>query len=77
MHVRVKPEPLQDFIAASRQNHQRLTGAPGSRRFDVLQSPSDLTQFVLYQAYVSAEAAAATRTHYIITPGYPRDVSRH
>jgi autoinducer 2-degrading protein len=39
----------------------------GNRRFDVLQSPEDPSRFVLYEAYVSAEDAAAHKqtTHYL------------
>jgi autoinducer 2-degrading protein len=40
---------------------------PGNLRFDVLQSPDDPTRFVLYEAYASAEAAAAHKAtpHYL------------
>jgi len=67
VQVQVRPEHVEDFIAASRQNHEGSAREPGNRRFDVLQSPDDPTQFVLYEAYVSAAAAAAHKTtpHYL------------
>jgi autoinducer 2-degrading protein len=66
VHVHVKPQCVQDFIAASRANHAASVLEPGNRRFDVLQDPDDPARFVLYEAYVSGEAAAAHKetTHY-------------
>ena len=55
VHVQVKPEHIDDFIAATRLNHKASIQESGNRRFDVLQSPEDPTHFVLYEAYVSAE----------------------
>jgi autoinducer 2-degrading protein len=59
VHVHVKPEHLDDFIAATRANHEFSVKEPGNLRFDVLQSAEEPTRFVLYEAYASAEAAAA------------------
>ncbi len=59
VHVHVKPESVGDFIAATRANHAASIAEPGNRRFDVLQAPDEPTRFVLYEAYASAEAAAA------------------
>jgi autoinducer 2-degrading protein len=66
VHVHVKPESVEAFIAASRANHEASTQEPGNRRFDVLQDPQDPTRFILYEAYSSAEAAAAHKqtAHY-------------
>ena len=66
VHVRVKPESVAGFIAATRSNHEASIMEPGNRRFDVLQAPDDPTRFILYEAYVSAEAAAAHKqtAHY-------------
>jgi autoinducer 2-degrading protein len=66
VQVQVKPERVRDFIAASRRNHEGAVREPGNRRFDVLQSPEDPTRFVLYEAYISAAAAAAHKN----TPHY-------
>jgi autoinducer 2-degrading protein len=66
VHVRVKPEYVDAFIEASRQNHEASTREPGTRRFDVLQDAADPTRFILYEAYLSAEDAAAHKhtAHY-------------
>jgi autoinducer 2-degrading protein len=66
VHVAVKPEHIDDFIEASRLNHEASVNEPGNRRFDVLQSADDSTRFVLYEAYEnSAQAAKHKETeHY-------------
>jgi autoinducer 2-degrading protein len=66
VHVRVKPEHVEEFVAVTRLNHEASVQEPGNRRFDVLQLASDPTRFVLYEAYASeADAAAHKQTaHY-------------
>ena len=66
VHVHVKPERLEEFVAATRANHEASVREPGNRRFDVLQSTEDPSRFVLYEAYASAEDAAAHKgtAHY-------------
>ena len=66
VHVSVKPEDVDAFVAATRANHQGALGEPGNRRFDVLQAPDDPTRFVLYEAYACAADAAAHKetAHY-------------
>ncbi len=59
VHVHVTPSNIQDFIAASRANHEASIQEPGNLRFDILQSPEDPGYFILYEAYRSAEDAAA------------------
>jgi len=59
VHVTVTEGHIDDFIAATRRNHEASVREPGNRRFDVLQSPADPAQFVLYEAYASAGDAAA------------------
>ncbi|MFM8331814.1 MAG: antibiotic biosynthesis monooxygenase, partial [Candidatus Methylumidiphilus sp.] len=51
---------------ATRANHEASIQEPGNRRFDVLQDPQDPTRFILYEAYASAEDAAAHKqtAHY-------------
>jgi autoinducer 2-degrading protein len=66
VHVRVKPERLEEFIAATQANHEASVREPGNRRFDVLQSTEDPSRFVLYEAYASADEAAAHKS----TPHY-------
>jgi autoinducer 2-degrading protein len=67
VHVRVRPEDVDAFIAATRINHQESVKEPGNRRFDVLQAPDDPARFILYEAYVSAADAAAHKetAHYL------------
>ena len=67
VHVSVKAEHVAEFIEATRLNHEASVQEPGNRRFDVLQSPDDPGQFMLYEAYASAEDAAAHKetAHYL------------
>ncbi|MBK7423113.1 MAG: antibiotic biosynthesis monooxygenase [Propionivibrio sp.] len=67
VHVRVRPEDIDAFIAATRANHQASVTEPGNRRFDVLQAPDDPARFILYEAYASAADAAAHKetAHYL------------
>lgn len=67
IHVRVVPERVADFIAASRANHEGAVLEPGNLRFDLLQAADDPTRFILYEAYETAEAAAAHKltAHYL------------
>ena len=67
VHVRVRPEHLDAFIAATRANHEASVSEPGNRRFDVLQAPDDPTRFILYEAYASAADAVAHKetAHYL------------
>lgn len=67
VYVTVKREHIEDFIQATRRNHQASVAEAGNRRFDVLQASDDQTRFVLYEAYVSADDAAAHKqtAHYL------------
>jgi len=67
VHVQVKPDHVNDFIAATKRNHEASIKESGNRRFDVLQSPENPAHFVLYEAYVSAEDAAEHKQteHYL------------
>jgi len=66
VHVHVKETDISAFIKACRLNHEASICEPGNRRFDVLQSSDDETRFVLYEAYATAEDAAAHKktAHY-------------
>jgi len=66
VNVHVKHENVQDFIQATRRNHQASIQEPGNLRFDVLQLADDPCRFVLYEAYASADDAAAHKdtSHY-------------
>lgn len=67
VHVHVKPERVDDFIAATRENHYASVQEEGNLRFDVLRSVDDPTYFILYEAYRDADAAAAHKatSHYL------------
>jgi (4S)-4-hydroxy-5-phosphonooxypentane-2,3-dione isomerase len=67
VHIEVKPDNIQDFIVATRTNHEASIKEQGNLRFDVLQSPEAPQNFILYEAYESAEAAAAHKqtSHYL------------
>jgi autoinducer 2-degrading protein len=56
--VWVKPDHIEDFIAATIANHERSVKEPGNLRFDVLQSHDDPCRFLLYEGYESTDAAA-------------------
>ena len=58
VHVSVKPDHIDDFIEATRLNHEASVAEAGNRRFDVLQSTDEPTRFVLYEAYENAAEAA-------------------
>ncbi len=68
VHVRVKPEHVDAFVAATRANHEGSVREPGNLRFDVLQHGDDPTRFVLYEIYATAEGAAAHKRtpHYLV-----------
>ncbi len=57
--VQVKQDHIEDFISATVPNHEASIREPGNMRFDILQSEDDPSKFVLYEAYESAQAAAA------------------
>jgi len=66
VHVRVKDDCIEAFTRASQLNHEASIQEAGNCRFDVLQSTDDLSYFVLYEAYLSGEDAAAHKqtAHY-------------
>lgn len=67
VHVHVKTDYMDAFIEACRLNHEASVQEAGNRHFDVLQSTRDPNRFVLYEAYASAEDAAAHKQtdHYL------------
>ncbi len=58
VHVHVKPEGVDAFIAATLENARQSRREPGIARFDILQQSDDPTRFVLVEAYRTAEAPA-------------------
>ena len=66
VHVRVKPESVEDFRRATIENARSSVQEPGIARFDVMQLEDDATRFVLTEIYRTPEAAAAHKetAHY-------------
>jgi autoinducer 2-degrading protein len=66
VQVRVKPEAVEAFQAATRENARQSRLEPGIARFDVLQQSDDSTRFVLIEAYrhLSAPVAHKETAHY-------------
>lgn len=56
--VHVNEDHIEDFKEASRENHRYSVEEAGNLRFDILQMEDDPTHFLLYEAYVSEQAAA-------------------
>lgn len=67
VHVWVKPEYIQDFINASIENHNESVKEPGNIRFDITQSTSEPSKFVLYEAYIDEDSAGNHKktAHYL------------
>jgi len=68
VRVNVKDGYIDDFIAATQLNHEASVQEPGNLRFDILQMADTPNQFILYEAYRDADAAAAHKEtgHYLI-----------
>jgi len=67
VYVHVKPEFIGEFIHATTTNHLESVKEPGNLRFDLIQQVNDPCRFMIYEAYISEEAAAAHKTtpHYL------------
>ena len=69
VHVSVKvlPEKIDAFIAATIENARNSVQEPGIARFDVVQEQDAPGSFMLVEVYRNAEAAAAHKetAHYI------------
>jgi quinol monooxygenase YgiN len=66
VHVRVKPECVEAFRAATLENARNSVREPGVARFDVAQREDDPTRFTLVEAYRTPAAPAAHKAtaHY-------------
>jgi (4S)-4-hydroxy-5-phosphonooxypentane-2,3-dione isomerase len=66
VHVRVRPERVEDFLAASLVNARASLAEPGVLRFDVIQDQADPAHVVLTEVYRDDEASAAHKltAHY-------------
>jgi quinol monooxygenase YgiN len=61
VHVRVKPECVEDFKKATVANARESIKEPGIAAFDLAQSKEDPARFVLVEAYRTEQAPAAHR----------------
>jgi len=66
VHIIVKKDLVDRFIAATIDNHRESIGEPGNLRFDFVQQADDPCRFMLYEAYESEQAAADHK----LTPHY-------
>jgi autoinducer 2-degrading protein len=66
VHVRIRPERIGDFLAATVINARASLAEPGVLRFDVTQDQADPAHAVLVEVYRDDEAAAAHK----LTPHY-------
>ena len=66
VYVHVKPEFMGEFMDATIANHLASVKEPGNLRFDLIQQVNDPCRFMIYEAYISEEAAASHK----LTPHY-------
>jgi quinol monooxygenase YgiN len=68
VHVHVKPECIESFIAATQANARASVLEAGIARFDVLQQSDDPTRFLLVEVYRNGRAPALHKetAHYAI-----------
>src|SRR5205823_1829407 len=66
VHVKVKPECVEAFRAATIENATNSVKEPGIARFDVVQQRDDSTRFVLVEVYRDDNAPAGHKetAHY-------------
>ena len=66
VNIQVKPDCINAFIAATKENARHSLQEPGIVRFDVVQDRDDSGHFVLVEVYKDAEAPAAHKetAHY-------------
>ncbi|MCX6636616.1 MAG: antibiotic biosynthesis monooxygenase [Acidobacteria bacterium] len=58
VHVRVKPECVEAFKAATVENARDSVQEPGIARFDVIQQSGDPARFILVEVYRTPQAPA-------------------
>ncbi len=66
VHVRVRPDRVDEFLAASLANAKESVQEPGVVRFDVVRDRADPAHVVLVEVYRDAGASAAHKAtaHY-------------
>jgi autoinducer 2-degrading protein len=65
--VHVKPDHVDDFVAAILDNARNTRREPGNLRFDVLRQEQDPARFTLYEVYRTPDDFAAHQKtpHYL------------
>ena len=58
VHVRVKPECVEAFKAATLENARNSVQEPGIARFDVIRQSGDPARFILVEVYRTPQAPA-------------------
>ena len=53
--IHVKPDQIDEFIAATLDNARNTRQEPGNVRFDVSRAEEDPNRFLLYEVYLTAE----------------------
>lgn len=68
VYVEVKPEFVNEFIVESSKNHSESVKENGNLRFDIIQDLENPCKFMIYEAYISDEAAAMHKQtpHYLL-----------
>jgi autoinducer 2-degrading protein len=66
VHVRIKPDCIEAFKAATLVNARASVKEPGIARFDIIQQADDPARFVLIEVYRTPAAPAAHKE----TPHY-------
>ena len=68
VHARVRPERVEDFLAATLANARESLAEPGVLRFDVIQDQADPEHVVLTEVYRDDDASAAHKAtaHYAV-----------
>ncbi|HTP89673.1 MAG TPA: putative quinol monooxygenase [Bryobacteraceae bacterium] len=66
IHVRVRPDAVEAFRAATIENARNSVQEPGVLRFECIQQSDDPTQFVLVEIYRAPESVTEHRAtaHY-------------
>ena len=67
VHILVRPEKIEEFLAATTDNAANTIREPGNLRFDVLQQSDDPQRFVLYEVYHDAASSGVHKQtrHYL------------
>ncbi len=58
VRVHVTADRVDDFVAATKANHEGTRREPGNLRFDVLRQEDDPCRFTLHEVYRTKEAFA-------------------